>query len=58
MLTIVVSILFFVAAIALLSLGVIMKKKTPLKGSCGNAARAREAGSKEHVCEVCSCDKV
>jgi hypothetical protein len=58
MLTIAISIIAFIIALALLSVGVMLKKRTPLKGSCGSAATRGETGSKEHVCEACSCDRV
>ena len=50
----VITVLFFIVALGLLSIGVVLRKKTPLKGHCGSAGH----GSTEHVCEACSCDKV
>jgi hypothetical protein len=51
---------FFALALGLLSVGVLLKKKTPLKGACHAAPAGRKAGphGDERVCDTCSCGKV
>ena len=55
MLEIGIGIAVFAVAIAGLSLGVIFKKRTPLKGSCHSAAAAFDEGSEGGRCSSCSC---
>ena len=54
----VVAVLVFIGCGGLLSLGIIMKKKTPLKSGCASLENHPETGEKEHVCEGCSCGNV
>ena len=48
-------------AFALMSVGVIFKKRTPLKGSCHASPQENNKGGHygdEMVCDTCSCGKV
>jgi hypothetical protein len=58
MLTIAIAVLIFGVSATFLSLGVMLKKKTPLKAGCGGSAGHPKTGEKEQVCDGCSCDKV
>ena len=58
MLTVVITIAFFIAAALLLAVGALLKKRTPLKGTCGVGAGHSDEDIESHVCEVCSCDKL
>ena len=50
----------FALALGLLSVGVMLKKRTPLKGACHTVPGGDKAGHQgdERVCGACSCGKV
>lgn len=53
-----VSVLFFAVCAGFLSIGIIMKKRTPLKSGCASLENHPKNGEKEHVCKGCSCGNV
>ena len=57
---VVVAIGIFALAIGLLSVGVMLKKRTPLRGACHAAPRENKEDRRadEMVCDRCSCGKV
>jgi hypothetical protein len=53
MLTVLLAVLVFVAVMALISVGVILGKRTPLRGSC--ASVGHESHGPGEVCGACTC---
>ena len=53
-----VPVLVIAVAVTLLSVGVIFRKRTPLKGSCHSAGQGKEGDGPEGVCDTCTCGTV
>ena len=54
----IVAVMVFVGCASLLSIGIIAKKRTPLKSGCASLENHSKTGEKEHVCQGCSCGNV
>ncbi len=52
--TVLISLVVFALAVLGLSIGTVLKKRTPLKGSCGGVANMTSNGGGQD-CESCSC---
>ena len=56
MVEVAIAILVFVVALTLLSVGVIFRKRTPLKGSCGGPHGGKSGESPDGgMCDACTC---